>query len=256
MTRPNSAIVYRGISELDGVTPIVVVLTGLASDRTSNKKTGGMVQAYILVAGWSATDAVHNGTDFAICGDCKHRGDGTGKDRACYVSLATGLSAVSRGVQAGTYPRLSLQQAAVALAGRQLRLGTYGDPAAVPLSVWEALLVNAAGWTGYTHQWRTRPDLAALVMASVDTPEEYTAAKAAGWRTFRVRRALAAGVDPLLYREIVCPAGEEGGRRVTCEECQLCRGNARPAKDIAIIDHSVRGRAAVRRLNVLQGSAP
>ncbi len=207
----------------------------------------------------------------AICGDCRHRGV-NGKGRTCYVSLATGLSTVSRKlvkepalahggggggcgngrvVGGGGYPRISLARAAVLVAGKQLRLGTYGDPA-VPLTVWEALLVNAAGWTGYTHQWRTRPDLASLVMASVDTPEEHAAAKAAGWRTFRVRRALPSGVEPLLTREIICPAGAEGGRKVTCEQCQLCRGNARQAKDIAIVDHSVQGRAAVRRLNVLQ----
>ena len=33
-----------------------------------------------------------------------------------------------------------------------VRLGTYGDPAAVPSYVWESLLSRAKGWTGYRHQ--------------------------------------------------------------------------------------------------------
>ena len=41
-------------------------------------------------------------------------------------------------------------------------------------------------------------------------------------------------------------------KRVTCEACGLCAGASRPAKDIAIVDHSVRARAALKRLQVLQ----
>lgn len=247
----NSAIVWRGLSALDGVTPIVLVITGLDSD-SSNEKTGAMVQTYIMVGGWHAQEAIRNGSDYAICGDCPKRGDGQGGDRTCYVNLATGLGSVSRTLMRGGYARMTIREVGERIRGRQLRIGTYGDPAAVPPTVWDMLLCYAAGWTGYTHQWRTRPDLARFLMASVDTVEEYRLAKAMGWRTFRVR-TVAGGVEGQLASEVTCPASVEGGKRATCATCGLCAGNARPAKDVAIIDHSGRANAARRRLTILAG---
>ena len=44
----NSAVIYRGVSRLDGRTPIVVIATGMES-KSTNSKTGGMVQTYIVV---------------------------------------------------------------------------------------------------------------------------------------------------------------------------------------------------------------
>lgn len=242
----NAAVVWRGVSLLDGKTPIVVVLTGLVDAHRSNRKTGAMVQSYILVDDASPKDAIHDGRDAAICGDCVHRGDGKGGERTCYVSLATGLNVVGRHL--ASYPMWSLSRAALAITGRQFRLGTYGDPAAVPDHVWTALLRRVAGWTGYTHQWRVRPTLARWCMASVDSGRERDAAKALGWRTFRVRQVSVTGPDPLGDREVVCPASAEAGHRVQCERCQLCKGTAIGAKDVAIIDHSNQGRAALRRL--------
>ena len=69
-----------------------------------------------------------------------------------------------------------------------VRLGTYGDPAAVPASIWSDLVAYSDGHTGYTHQWRTSPGLRGLCMASVDSEEEAIEAWALGWRTFRVIR--------------------------------------------------------------------
>ena len=36
-----------------------------------------------------------------------------------------------------------------------IRLGSYGDPAAVPIEIWDNLCSVAANYTGYTHQWAT-----------------------------------------------------------------------------------------------------
>jgi hypothetical protein len=68
-------------------------------------------------------------------------------------------------------------------------------------------------------------------MASVDSMEEQQTATAAGWRTFRVARDLAAGP-----KEIVCPNTTAG---VQCADCGLCRGTAVKAKSILIEVHGV-----------------
>lgn len=234
-------IVWRGKSLLDRHTPIVVILTGFGAG-TVNRKTGAMVQSYILVDGTYPAHAVHTGRDAAICGDCKHRGRGDGVGRSCYVSLGTGLSSVHRAK--AVYPTVKLARAALDLEGRELRIGTYGDPAAVPSFVWAVLLERVAGWTGYTHQWRTYVGGAGYLMASVDSEAERAEAKALGWRTFRVRSAVA----PLALGEVVCPASAEAGHRAQCADCQLCRGASLAAKDVAIVDHSPQGRRALRRL--------
>jgi hypothetical protein len=43
---------------------------------------------------------------------------------------------------------------------RFVRVGTYGDPAAVPPAVWEDLLSEADTFTAYSHQSGWRPDIA------------------------------------------------------------------------------------------------
>lgn len=47
--------------------------------------------------------------------------------------------------------------------------------------------------------------------------------------------------------EIICPASDEGGHRVGCQECGLCAGASRQAKDILIQLHgAVRSQCYVR----------
>jgi hypothetical protein len=247
---PRSAVIWRGESLLEPAAPIVAIATGLGADRSSNSKTGDMVQTWILSAVQHPAEAIASGADRAICGDCPHRRQPNGS-RSCYVSLATGLGAVGRQLVAGRYPEISLTTAAAACAGRVVRLGAYGDPAAVPAEIWIELLHRSAGWTGYTHAWR-RADrrLRPIVMASVDDPIEQIWARAEGWRTFRVRRVAADGTaEPLRLGEIACPASAEAGHRTTCADCQLCDG-ARATdgrRSIAIVDHSAAARGRLQR---------
>jgi hypothetical protein len=84
MKKPSGVILYQGPSLLDGA-PIVVIATGL--DSSSNGKTGDMVQTHIIRADLSPLAAIQEGKDSSICGDCFHRGDGTGKHRTCYVTV-------------------------------------------------------------------------------------------------------------------------------------------------------------------------
>ena len=235
LKKPAGYIIYRGASMLDGAPIVVVALT-----NSTNVKTGNMVQTYILVDnGRSPVDNARDLLDASICGDCKHR-RGTGG--ACYVNLGQGARAVAAAIVAGNYPA-DLMAAQSAATGRMVRLGTYGDPAAVPANIWRTLLAKAEGRTGYTHQWQTGKagaDIMALCMASADNAQERAAAKAAGFRTFRVRaasEAIAAG-------EFICPASEEGNRRKLCSECGACDGglNSRRADPVIIVHGSIKNR--------------
>lgn len=219
---------------------IVVIATGIKA-KSSNTKTGGMIQLYILHRYLHPIEASRTGADKSICGDCIHRGtivDGKLINRRCYVNLGKAPKDIWNCYQRGRYRKVSIAEARRILRDRLVRLGAYGDPAYMRLSLIRAICSVARGWTAYSHQWRLRPDLRPFVMASCDSPSDVIAAQAEGWRTFRVS---AYGDDSKLTGEIACPASAEVGKRTTCNKCRLCDG-ARPddtRKSIVIQDHSV-----------------
>jgi hypothetical protein len=222
-------IFYKGASQIDG-SPVV----GIATMGSGNRKTGSMIQTWIIRDDVHPVVASRTGADSAICGNCRHRGqyDEHGNRVAgtctCYVML-TPVASVYRTLRAGRYDDLSarLDVAAARIAGSMLRLGSYGDPAAIPHRVWVALLSRVAGHTGYTHQWRSFPEYADIVMASVDSVAERVQANMLGFRTFRVAPATGWMKEK---REILCPASEQAGKKTTCAECRACRGNVRPPR--------------------------
>jgi len=223
----NGVILYEGPSTLDGE-PIVVIATGLRTGST-NAKTGEMVQTYIMRSDMPPIDAVRAGADASICGGCPHRGDGTGAGRSCYVTLLHGPRAVYAAYKRGSYPQASGRLSDI-FKDRMVRLGTYGDPMAVRSNLWRLVLGQAAGWTGYTHQWRLQgrdAEWPKFVMASVDTEQEMRDAHALGFRTFRVTPNAHENIKGL---EIVCPASEEAGKRTTCEQCRACMGTSAKAR--------------------------
>lgn len=230
MKKPNGIVLYKGASLLTG-DPIVVIATGL-SQNSSNRKTGGMIQTYIIRSDVDPISAIKSGADRAICFDCPHRGDGTGKGRTCYVNLGQGPLAVYRAFRAGKYPMASRDNRDL-LNGQSIRFGTYGDPAACPASVWHDLARRAKRWTGYTHQWRRRGrHLKQYCMASCDTDRDLLQARAAGWRTFRVSPSNNPGAG-----EILCPASKEAGNKTQCARCGLCAGASKLAASIMIPMH-------------------
>jgi hypothetical protein len=120
-----SAIAYRGPSLLDS-SPIVLVVTGLGRS-SMNRKTGAMIQTYILRDTREAPVLhVKRGTDASICGDCKFAG-GNG----CYVNVGQGPHAIHGAIRRGSYLTRSPLEMSFLVAGKSLRLGSYGDPAAV-----------------------------------------------------------------------------------------------------------------------------
>jgi hypothetical protein len=205
---PRGFVVYQGPSRLDG-SPIVAILTL----ESKNVKTGNMSQLWILRADQSPVDAVRSGADAGICGDCIHRGTEGFRDRTCYVNVAQGPNAVWKAWQAGAYP----EGFPIAAHRQAVRLGAYGDPAALPEWVVRQCLNGADMWTGYTHAWRRFDWLKPFVMASVDSEAEALEAKAAGWRYFRVTTEGASG----LKGESLCPSESVG---LQCRACGVCDG--------------------------------
>lgn len=242
----SGTILYEGPSKLDGERIVAIAIS-----RSKNRKTGDMVQTYILRADVDPVSAARSGADSSVCGDCKHR---PAKGGACYVTLIHGPASVYRAYKRGRYPyaraAIDGQYAPGAVAeigaGRIVRLGTYGDPAVVPVHIWEDLTSRAAGRTGYSHQWRNealrledRQRLARLTMASVDNVVEAHYAREAGLRYFRIRSE----DEPRYVGEVVCPASAEAGKVRTCATCKACSGTARPGQSsVVIIVHGSRAR--------------
>ena len=241
MKKPSGFIFYRGPSVLDGSPIVAVAIT----KKSSNKKTGNIIQTYILVDnGTSPVKNAQSLADAAICGDCKHR-RGTGG--ACYVNLGQGPRAVADGIVRGIYPIDNGSNLVREIFGRNVRLGTYGDPMAVPYQVWDRVLNGSLDHTGYSHQWNNAnldqdqiKGVMAYCMASADSEVDFNQARALGFRTFRVRTT----GQELQASEFVCPASEEGGKRKTCADCMACSGgiDSKKANPAIIVHGSLKSR--------------
>ncbi len=222
------AVIHRGPSKIDGQ-PIIVV----AIWASTNRKTGDMLQTYIMRSDIDPLTANKYGEDYSICGNCSLKGtptlDPTKKQadkRPCYVVLGQGPTVVWNGLQRGIYPDYTNRQQRRALGrGRMVRIGTYGDGAAAPRFVWDDLLFEAEGHNAYSHNGGDPR----IYMQSADTLPQAQAAWSSGFRTFRVVH----DTSHLQPNEILCPSS----RGVQCVDCRLCGGSQVKAKSIAIVVH-------------------
>jgi len=208
--------------------PIVAIATGLGR-KSKNRKTGAVVQVYILHRDMLPSAAIATQLDRAVCGTCRHRPTGLA---TCYVDVVRGADLVWKSFQAGSYPELVSSPQFTR--GSCFRVSAYGDCAALGFEHWEPFFaqVDKAEGTvlGYTHNWR-HCDLRfqRFCMASVETISEQHDAAAAGWRTFRIRLP---GAE-LLSTETQCPAdthadvyglcGVDPGT-ISCDSCRRCTG--------------------------------
>ena len=210
----NSYIAWEGDSLIDG-SPIALILTGFVFP-TSNRKTGRLIQSWILQQEFVPTSAAKNGLDQGICGSCSLKLSQTG---SCYVNLLP-VNNIYHKYQAGTYEKFSANEIEVLKRYRYpVRIGSYGDPTAVPFEVWEPIILASKKYTGYTHQWRVCDRRwQKYLMASVQSQAEAELAQMQGWRTFRI---IAPGA-PLSPGEVLCRHTEDD--RIQCETCLLCNG--------------------------------
>ena len=234
MKQLNKAILWEGPSLIDDQ-PIVAI----ATFSGANKKTGEVVQTYILRQDMDPRLASKTGADFSICGNCIMRGTANtepsrkqAKGKRCYVKIFQGPLIVWNAYQSGKYPKTN--SIAELGRGREVRLGTYGDPLAVPMWVWEQLISESNSHLGYTHQSDIITMNKKIFMASADSLEDAKKFWKQGARTFRIIQNL----DEMQENEILCPASKEAKRRTTCAKCKLCSGtSSNSKKSIAIVEH-------------------
>jgi len=234
---PVGFIVYQGPSTIDPSIEIVVIVNRMKGDST-NDKTGGMAQSFILRTDMKPNEAVKQKLDHVVCGNCPYAGN-----KGCYVSIKM-VCSVYAAFKRGSYKKATPQEIAVLAASRvktgQLegfRCGAYGDPAAAPYSIWEPIVmsVRAAGGrtSGYTHQWSQRyaykgrtadPAFRSILMASTHGAVDTVLAETDGWRAFASFNDVAEIKEAGLA---LCPASKEAGKRRTCGNCggqSACNG--------------------------------
>lgn len=223
-------VLYIGPSLIDGER--IMCIATLNSD---NVKTGNMISTWIMRVDVDPVNTSRQGGDVSVCGNCKHRRNTGG---SCYVTLFQAPLNVWKAFHRGNYEPYNPDLHDHLFQGRALRIGSYGDGAAVPLSIWQHLTKLASGHTAYTHQWLESPlssEHKEIFMASVDNVEETEQAHIMGYRTFRVRTP----DQPLMKGEMMCPAADETAKgRMTCDRCLLCNGTGgKVNKNIAIVVH-------------------
>ncbi len=242
--KPRGLIIYEGPSLINGE-PIVSIANCFS--KSENRKTGkDMIQTWILPRFVVPTVARKTRADKSVCGDCRHREWST-----CYVNLGHGpyqvwhtyirkVSGLSTSYQYLQTKHMKMFK------GKVLRIGSYGDPAAVPHDIWKLVAKASKNTVGYTHQWKSCDKrLAEFCMASVESQAEAWHAKYRGWRTFRTILKN----DPLLGDEYRCPAAEESGHKTTCDKCMGCSGKSKAINNPVIIAH---GRSSQRYAAIIE----
>lgn len=228
----NSAVLYRGPSKLNGQ-PIVAVATG----NSTNRKTGAMLQVWILSDnGLKPTEAKKSGDNASVCGVCPIK-------KECYVNLGQAPRSIYDAYKRGRYLDLSDDQEGIAklVKGQFVRFGAYGDIAALPYDLSALIVAHCSGHTAYTHQRKHKAFDARLYQiahVSAETAAEAITGVQVGFNTFRI----VSDYSHKLPGEIVCPS-EVG---VSCLECGLCNG--RKGKNIVIKAHGTSGKKLQNKL--------
>ena len=208
-------VLYDGPSVLDGQ-PIVAI----ATLSTANVKTGPMAQVWILRADVNPVLASKTGDDVSICGTCVHRHNTGG---SCYVNIGQAPNSIYKSYHKGNYATYDASIHADYFVGRKVRLGAYGDPAAVPFDILNSIAKVSLGHTGYTHQIRHvnfDKRYLTICQVSADSPKQALKYQSMGAKTFRVAMA----GDALADDETECLADSKG---IQCADCLLFDGNKR-----------------------------
>ena len=230
-TKYRGSILYRGPSLIDGAEIVVIV-----TYHSENPKTGPMAQTWILLVAVDPVAAIRAGMDRAVCGNCSLR-HAPHIGGACYVLEHKAPLSIWRSFKKGHYPLFDPAIDGDRIARSKVRLGAYGDPAAVPFEVWAPLVKLARGYTGYTHQafekWFDSRFLD-ICMVSADTDGIARRAREIGARYFRIASDIELAPD-----EIECPNRTTG---TTCIECMECTGAADRPHVVNLVHGSRRAR--------------
>lgn len=205
-----------------------------------NRKTGDMLQVFILPLNWVKSGIMDD--DREICFDCIFS---QSKTKKCYVrkgfsnlGLITKVKCLHKAYLNNEIPLLDAEtekQIIKFCKNKFIRFGAYGEPILLGESLTNKISKVSLGWTGYTHQYKNPLYNWAkeYFMASVESEFESEYAKKIGFRTFFV-------VDNVKLVEknkyVNCPASKEQNYKTTCEDCLLCQGTKSKSKKSIIIN--------------------
>ena len=206
---------------------VIIIATGFKKP-TENRKTGKMIQVWILLENVAPTAAVLSGLDaITICQGCPFA-SGNG----CYVNVGQAPLSVWKSYHKGNYPELAPKDYERVFNGHKVRFGAYGNPTLLPLAKVKAIAKASKGWTGYFHNWQQMTAAKAnaynqFFMASTETKDSYRLASNLGLRTFH-----ASPIQP--ENTVECVSDTHG---IACADCQLCQGLNKRAKNVWINPH-------------------
>jgi hypothetical protein len=226
-------------------------ITIITQNSTSNKKIASpgekIVQTYHFsreqyeIAQGKTSMKEFFSHDGKVCFDCPFAVSNGAKLSACYThkmmqysGFLSSLRSIGKLMQFDDIPEYSIQIGADIVTmcdNKYVRFGTYGEPSLMPIALVKCIVVVAKSWTGYTHQWRKKPEYAPYFMASTHTEEEERVATLIGYRSF------VASPTPI-SKFISCPASEEMGFKSNCSKCGLCSGTqGKGKKSVIILEH-------------------
>ena len=228
----NSVVIYKGPSLAMPDTEIAVVLTGI-NGKSDNSKTGNMAQMWIITTTSKPSMACTDGSDRAICGNCRQRPANNGN---CYVNKYR-MFVMHKALVDNRYEFLAPRDAGISLAGHntKIRITAYGDIAVIPnASKILTQLIGNQEFTAYTHLF-TEPffdqDLLKWCILSVDSLAHRleTQNMFPNCKTYRVLAKNEVKQDG----EVMCPSKKiplpHGGfrRNIQCQTCLLCNSNSK-----------------------------
>jgi len=227
-------------------------ITVITLNTTSNKKIAlpkeKIVQTYHFsreqyeVAQSKTTMREFFSHDGKVCFDCPFAVSNGASLSACYTHKMmqySGFLASLRSIgklhtsfdDVPEYSHEIAAQIVTMCADRYVRFGTYGEPSLMPIALVGCIVAVAKSWTGYTHQWRTKPEYAPYFMASTHNADDERLASLIGYRSF------VASPTPL-SQFVSCPASAEMNFKSNCSKCGLCSGTkGKGSKSVIILEH-------------------
>jgi len=209
------------------------VITGFKT-KSNNRKTGEMVQTYLLDKATLTSEPKVFGAKCAACPMVSK----------CYVnhdkmSVRRTIKKLLNGENT-SYKFSSLDEVLPLLRGERVRLGTYGDPSALPLEDMKKICETSDGWTGYTHFFKEIDSNYSLyLMASVESLGGELLAHTLGYLTFRVLlkedETLEVGAKSIQCLNV---PNDKTLVSLQCVDCLLCSGTSgRGKKSVYIEEH-------------------
>jgi hypothetical protein len=203
----------------------VVIATGSGiTSTTQNRKTGDMIQLWILHMDIKPTDLVQSGIDAqTVCKGCPFASGG-----GCYVNAGQAPQSAWKAYKRGSYKDFNISK----FKGKKVRFGAYGNPSLIPLEIIKDIVSVSSGHTGYFHDWHEMSNEQAIAygqyfMASTETQTSFEKVKSLGLRVFHV-----SPIQPKGTIECLSDSHDK-----QCRDCMLCAGNSKKARSIWISPH-------------------